>query len=84
MTYLSLIWKGWKPQEARDVLPNSVKTEINMTANLREWRHFFTLRCDFAAHPDIRALAIDLLRQFHNLIPIIFDDLYEKWCTNEV
>lgn len=77
--YFSLINKGWKPQQARMVLPMSIKTEINMKCNLREWRHFFRLRCDTAAHPDIRALALDLLEQMHSLIPIIFDDIYEKY-----
>ena len=78
-SYLRLIKEGWKPQQARMVLPMSIKTEINMKANLREWRHFFNLRCSQAAHPDIRVLALDLLKQFHEVIPIIFDDLYDKY-----
>lgn len=77
--YFMLLNKGWKPQQARMVLPMSIKTEINMKANLREWRHFFKLRCSTAAHPDIRVLALDLLKQMHNQIPIIFDDLYEEY-----
>lgn len=77
-SYLRLIKEGWKPQQARMVLPMSIKTEINMKCNLREWRHFFELRCSQAAHPDIRVLALDLLKQFHDRIPIIFDDLYNK------
>ena len=77
-SYLRLIKEGWKPQHARMVLPMSIKTEINMKCNLREWRHFFELRCSQAAHPDIRVLALDLLKQFHDRIPIIFDDLYNK------
>lgn len=78
-SYLRLIKEGWKPQQARMVLPMSIKTEINMKCNLREWRHFFNLRCSQAAHPDIRVLALDLLKQFHERIPIIFDDLYDKY-----
>lgn len=78
-SYLRLIKEGWKPQQARMVLPMSIKTEINMKCNLREWRHFFNLRCSQAAHPDIRVLALDLLKQFHEAIPIIFDDLYDKY-----
>ena len=78
-SYLRLIKEGWKPQQARMVLPMSIKTEINMKCNLREWRHFFNLRCSQAAHPDIRMLALDLLKQFHEVIPIIFDDLYDKY-----
>lgn len=78
-TYSCLINQGWKAQQARMVLPMSIKTEINMKCNLREWRHFFNLRCSQAAHPDIRMLALDLLKQFHEVIPIIFDDLYDKY-----
>lgn len=81
--YFDLIEDGWKAQEARDVLPNATKTEINMKANLREWRHFFKLRCHHTAHPDIRVLALDLLRQMHEQIPIIFDDLYDTYFTND-
>lgn len=77
--YFVLTVEGCSAQEARDILPNATKTEINMKANLREWRHFFKLRCDSAAHPDIRILALDLLKQFHDRIPIIFDDLYDKY-----
>lgn len=77
--YLSLIAKGWTAEKARMVLPMSIKTEINMKANLREWRHFFKLRCHRTAHPDIRALALDLLKQMHEQIPIVFDDLYKEF-----
>lgn len=78
-TYRILTSRGWKPEQARAVLPISLKTEINMKANLREWRHFFKLRCSKTAHPDIRVLALDLLKQFHEQIPIIFDDLYTEF-----
>lgn len=81
--YLSLIAKGWTAEKARMVLPMSIKTEINMKTNLREWRHFFKLRCHSTAHPDIRALALDLLKQMHEQIPIIFDDLYDTYFTND-
>ena len=80
--YLSLIEKGWKPQQARMVLPMSIKTEINMKCNLREWRHFLKLRCSSAAHPDIRVLALDLLKQLYEQIPVIFDDIYEEYYNN--
>ena len=71
---------GISPQIARSILPNSLKTEINVKMNLREWRHFFNLRCTKAAHPQMRELTIPLLEKMHNLIPIIFDDLYEEYC----
>ena len=62
--YMELIALGFKPQEARAVLPNALKTEIVVTGFIDDWKHFFELRCDNAAHPDIRKLAIDLQKQF--------------------
>lgn len=73
--YLALISRGASPQLARSVLPNSVKTEVVMTANPREWRHFFRMRTSQAAHPDMRYVAIPLLREFQNKYPILFDDI---------
>jgi thymidylate synthase ThyX len=73
--YQELIKLGASPQEARTVLPNSTKTEIVMTADLREWRHFLKLRTSKAAHPQIRELAICLLNKLKAGIPIIFDDI---------
>ena len=73
--YFSLINLGAKPQEARSVLPNSLKTEIAMTLNLRAWRNFFKLRCSKAAHPQMREIAIKMLFEFRQAIPIIFDDI---------
>ena len=68
--YMELITLGFKPQEARAVLPNALKTEIVVTGFIDDWKHFFELRCDNAAHPDIRKLALDLQKQFidRNLI----------------
>lgn len=74
--YFYLIGSGCKPQVARSVLPTCTKTELVMTANLREWRHFIKLRGSAAAHPDIRILAKDLLAQLKEQIPVVFDDLY--------
>lgn len=73
--YLELVNFGASPQEARSVLPNSLKTEIVMTMNLREWRHFFKLRTSNAAHPQMREIACPLLDEFKKQIPVIFDDL---------
>jgi thymidylate synthase (FAD) len=73
--YFDLLEWGCTPQEARSVLPNSLKTELVMTANLREWRHFLNLRCSKAAHPQIREVAIPLLKALQERIPIIFDDI---------
>lgn len=72
--YLNLLKLGCTPQEARGVLPNSLKTEIIVTHNLREWRHFFYLRCSVGAHPQIREIAICLLEEFQKRIPVLFDD----------
>ena len=77
--YMELIEVGAKPQEARSILPNSIKTELVMTMNLREWRHFFKLRCDKAAHPQMREVANMILKEFKEKIPVIFDDLYESF-----
>ena len=68
---------------ARGLLPNDLKTEICVTASLREWRSIFELRCDKAAHPSIRYLMTSLLEDLHKKIPVVFDDLYEKF-FNEV
>lgn len=73
--YFKMLELGASPQMARSVLNNSTKTEICMTANLREWRHFFKLRTAKFAHPQIRELAIILLQEFKRFIPIIFDDI---------
>ena len=75
--YKKLLEIGVEPQIARYILPNGLKTELVMTANLREWRHFIKLRASKAAHPAIRSLAVDLLRQLQELVPVIFDDLWE-------
>jgi thymidylate synthase (FAD) len=72
--YLRAIEIGEKPQEARDLLLNSLKTEIVMTANFREWRHFFSLRTSQAAHPQMRGLAIMALSLLKKEVEIIFDE----------
>jgi thymidylate synthase (FAD) len=74
-SYNQLISMGAKPQEARSILPNSLKTEIVVTMNLREWRHFFKLRTSEKAHPQMREVACEMLEEFRNRIPIIFDNL---------
>ncbi len=74
-SYMKMIELGASPQIARSVLPNSLKTEIVVTMNLREWRHFFKLRSAKAAHPQMREVVIPLLKWFKKLIPVIFDDI---------
>ena len=78
-TYFNLLECGCSPQEARSVLPNSLKTEVVMTANIREWRHFLKLRCSTAAHPQMREVALILLDKLHSLIPVCFDDIWGEY-----
>ena len=74
-TYNKLIDGGAKPEESRSILPNSLKTEIVVTMNLREWRHFFKLRTSARAHPQMREISIPLLNKFKIIMPIVFDDI---------
>lgn len=76
--YFKMLDFGLSPQQARAVLPNSLKTEVVMTANLREWRHFFKLRTlgtTGKPHPQMLEVAVPLLEDMKNLIPVVFDDL---------
>ena len=75
--YSDMLSEGCTPQEARSVLPNSTKTEVVMTANLREWRHFLKLRTAKAAHPQMRELTVPLLHELQERIPVVFDDIKE-------
>lgn len=74
-SYNLLVEFGWRPEQAREVLPNSLKTEIVVTANLREWRHIFKLRTSKAAHPQIRELMLGCLKGFKAEIPVVFNDI---------
>lgn len=73
--YTDLIRGGVKPEIARSVLPNSLKTELVMTANLREWRHFIKLRASKYAHPQMRQIAQMILVELSDKLPVIFGDL---------
>lgn len=75
--YFNLLDCGCTAQEARSVLPNSLKTEVVMTADIREWRHFLKLRCSPAAHPQMREVALILLDKVRGRIPVLFDDIKE-------
>jgi len=74
-SYFQLLELGRTPQEARTVLPNSLKTELVMTANIREWRHFLKLRTAPEAHPQMREVALQLLERLRGLILVCFSDL---------
>ena len=73
--YLQMIDYCASPQIARSVLPNCLKTEIVMTANLREWRHFIKLRGSMAAHPQIRPIALNIHTVLMEHAPSVFEDL---------
>jgi thymidylate synthase (FAD) len=82
--YFNLLNVGSTPQEARTILPNSLKTEIAVTYNLREWRHFFKERCSKAAHPQMREIAIPLLIKFQEFLPEVFEDInYDRAFAEE-
>jgi len=69
---------NWSPQQARAVLPNSLKTELVMTANLREWRHVLRLRASKAAHPQMQEVMRPLLTYMNNHLPAVFEDIVEE------
>lgn len=73
--YFKLLEYGYKPEQARMVLPNCTKTEIVVTANYREWRHILKLRTAFDAHPDMRYLMGGLLGELKEKLPMFFDDI---------
>ena len=73
--YKKLRGLGWKPEQARSVLPKSLKTEIVMTMNIREWRHFFKLRTAKTAHPCMIKLSTGMLNELNNLYPALFNDI---------
>ena len=73
--YMALIEEGATPQEARDVLPNSVKTEIFVTMNIRSWRHFIKLRTSKLAHPQMREVASMIHTILREKLPVLFEDI---------
>lgn len=81
--YFDLLSVGCTPQEARDVLPNSTKTQIAITMDIREWRHFFRLRCGKGAHPQMIELACKGLIEFYDYFPCLFEDIYKEVFCND-
>lgn len=83
-TYLAMIEDGATPEQARDILPMSIKTEIVMTANLREWRHFLKLRAEGTTgkpHPQMLEITIPFLKELKQKIPVVFDDIMSEDAT---
>ena len=66
LAYMNLIRLGWKPEQARRILPLDLHTELNHCAFVSDWKHFFELRCDKSAHPDMVKVATSLKEQFKN------------------
>jgi thymidylate synthase (FAD) len=79
--YMNLLRYGARPEQARSVLPNSLKTEIVMTANLRQWRHVLRQRCSKSAHPQMREIMLPLLVELEYLLPEIFEGIMEGKCS---
>ena len=73
--YMEMIARGVAPQIARSVLPNSLKSEIGMTANFREWRHFLRLRTSSKAHPQMREVAEMIRAKLLKVSPVCFEDI---------
>lgn len=82
-TYLRMLGNGYRPEQARCVLPLCLKTEIVVTANYREWRNIFKLRTPVAAHPQMRELMCPLLMELQKKIPVVFDDIYTYWPADD-
>lgn len=81
--YFDLLLQGATPQQARDVLPNSLKTQLAITMDIREWRHFFRLRCGKGAHPQMIELACKGLIEFYDYFPCLFEDIYKEVFCND-
>jgi len=81
--YQGLRKAGWVPQDARQVLPIGIKSQIVITCNFREWRHIFELRCGKSAHWEIRRVMLNLLKDVKKQLPVIFDDfeIYEDYAV---
>lgn len=77
--YFGMLERGALPQIARMVLPVGVKSEIVITANLREWMHIFNMRCDTPAHPIIRNVCLDILNKLNDAIPSIYEGHAERF-----
>jgi thymidylate synthase (FAD) len=80
--YMELLEDGEPPELARAVLPISLKAEIVITANLREWSHIFNMRCDTPAHPIIKGTALEVLKTLNNRLPSMYEDQSERFLTH--
>jgi thymidylate synthase (FAD) len=74
-TYKELLKQGWRPQEARSILPNALAATIAATGNLRNWRHFFLMRTSKETHPDFKRITIPMLAEFQKVVPLLYNDI---------
>lgn len=77
--YFVMLKEGGTTEEARELLPNSTKTEIAITYNINAWRHFLNLRASQKAHPEIRRMAMVLLLEFARRMPVLFGDILARY-----
>lgn len=77
--YMQMAEIGATPDQLRMILPHSTAASVMIKANIREWRHIFTLRCAKAAHPSVRQIMLMALDKVHSKVPVLFDDLYEQY-----
>jgi thymidylate synthase (FAD) len=77
--YFVMLKEGGTTEEARELLPNSTKTEIAITYNINAWRHFLSLRASQKAHPEIRRMAMVLLKEFSEAMPVLFSDIMSRY-----
>lgn len=82
--YLTLLDKGYTPEKAREVLPNSLATNLSVTYNLRTWRHILSQRLDQKCHPQMRYLMALIAIKFLTYIPIFFEDFLSFSSINQV
>jgi thymidylate synthase (FAD) len=73
--YKELLKEGWRPEEARSVLPTAFASTIAVTGNLRNWRLFFLMRTTLETHPDFKRITVPLLYEFQKNIPLLYDDI---------
>lgn len=83
--YRALRRAGWRPEDARQFLPIGTRSQVVVTANFREWRHIFTMRCGRPAHWEVRGVMVNLLKECQGRLPGVFDDFeYKGVCDNGV
>ena len=74
-SYKQLLREGWRPEEARSVLPTAFASTIAVAGNLRNWRSFLLARTTRETHPDFRRITIPMLAEFQKNVPLLYDDI---------